>query len=122
MRLPTRSGPSGKYGDTLNYLDPRLLVFEGQDEGTYLNDLYIFDGSGFPENHSDPTADWEFWLPNDAYPERPLARADHTMVSWDDKLYLSSPGECRGGHAAAVVDGVMHIFGGRNSECFDLGD
>ena len=30
--------------------------------------------------------------------------------------------EGRGGHAAAVVDGVMYIFGGRNSEGFDLGD
>ena len=72
----------------MNFLDPRLLVFGGQDEGTYFNDLYIFDGSGTPENPSDPTADWESWLPNDAYPDRPLARADHTMVSWDEKLYL----------------------------------
>ena len=88
MRLPTRTGPSGRYGHTLNFLDPRLLVFGGQDEGTYFNELYILNCNEDCGHPSDPTADWKSWLPNDAYPDRPLARADHTMVSWDEKLYL----------------------------------
>ena len=80
--------PSGRYGHTIYFVDPRLLVFGGQDEGTYFNDLYVFDGSDSPETLSDPTADWEVRLPNDAHPDGPLARADHTMISWDEKLYL----------------------------------
>ena len=89
MRLPTRTGPSGRYGHTLNYLDPRLLAaFGGQDEDTYFNELYILDCNEDREDPSDPLADWKLWLPNDAFPDRPLARADHTMVSWDNKLYL----------------------------------
>ena len=51
----------------------------------FLNDLYVLDLT--ETNPSEPT-DWEVWLPNDTYPDRPLERADHTMVSWDDKLYL----------------------------------
>lgn len=81
----------------------------------------------------------------------PPARTNHTMVSFNDKMYLfgGTNGfqwfndvwcydpttntwaqlDCIGyipvpreGHAAALVDDVMYIFGGRTEEGADLGD
>ena len=62
------------------------MVFGGQDEDMYFDDLYFFDFNDSAKISD--SIDWEVWLPNDAYPDRPLARADHTMVSWEDKFYL----------------------------------
>ncbi|CAF9936083.1 Negative regulator of mitotic exit [Imshaugia aleurites] len=129
-------------------LGSSALVFGGQNGEVYFNDLSAFDVNQ-PYDRPDGTA-WETLLPNEPHPDRPLARANHTMVSWDDKLYLfggtdgelwfsdlwqysSSNGwtqlrgssyfpEGRESHAAAVVDGVMFIFGGCNKEGRDLGD
>ena len=54
----------------------------------FLDDLCVLGFNDLIALDLSESTDWEVWLPNDAYPDRPLARADHTMISWDEKLYL----------------------------------
>lgn len=121
-------------------------------EGYFFNDLVAFDLNALQQ----ATNKWEILIQNtiDGGPPHgqiPPARTNHTMITWQDRLYLFggtdgihwyndvwsySPHsnswtelECIGyipvareGHAAALVGDVMYIFGGRNEEGNDLGD
>ncbi|THC91599.1 hypothetical protein EYZ11_008942 [Aspergillus tanneri] len=150
--LNTCPRPSGRYGHTLNILGSRLYVFGGQVEGYFFNDLVAFDLNQL----SNPTNKWEFLIQNSHQGgpppgQIPPARTNHTIVSFNDRLYLfgGTNGlqwfndvwtydpranqwtqlDCVGfiptpreGHAAALVNDVMYIFGGRTDEGIDLGD
>jgi len=117
-----------------------------------MNDLAAFDLNQLQM----PNNRWEMLIPNSdsgAPPQGklPPARTNHTVVTYNDKLYLFggtngfkwfndvwcydpmtnlwSQLDCIGyipspreGHAAAIVDDVMYIFGGRTEEGADLGD
>ncbi|PYH95560.1 hypothetical protein BO71DRAFT_200839 [Aspergillus ellipticus CBS 707.79] len=150
--IPPGPRPSGRYGHTLNMLGSKLYVFGGQVEGYFFNDLVAFDLNQL----QNPTNKWEFLIRNshEGGPppgQSPPARTNHSIVSFNDKLYLFggtnglqwfndvwcydpranswSQLDCVGfiptpreGHAAAIVNDVMYIFGGRTDEGIDLGD
>ena len=150
--LPAGPRPPGRYGHTLNILGSKIYIFGGQVEGYFFNDLVAFDLNALQQ----ATNKWEILIQNtiDGGPPHgqiPPARTNHTMITWQDRLYLFggtdgihwyndvwsySPHsnswtelECIGyipaareGHAAALVGDVMYIFGGRNEEGNDLGD
>ncbi|KAK7739016.1 Negative regulator of mitotic exit [Cytospora paraplurivora] len=150
--LPAGPRPSGRYGHTLNILASKIFIFGGQVEGVFMNDLAAFDLNQLQMANNR----WEVLMMNSESggppPGKvPPARTNHTMVSFNDKMYLFggtngfqwfndvwcydpatnswSQLDCIGyipvpreGHAAALVDDVMYIFGGRTEEGADLGD
>ncbi|KAL9068762.1 MAG: hypothetical protein Q9161_005965 [Pseudevernia consocians] len=144
-----RTRPSARWGHTLSLIGTTVLLFGGRNEDEYFNDLLALDLNGFQIH---PNASWETLMPNESHPNRPPKRLNHTMVSWDQNLYLFGGSElgrvlestdvweyhsrgnywnrldcigeipqARENHAAAVVDGVMYIFGGRNGRNQGLG-
>lgn len=150
--LPAGPRPSGRYGHTLNIIGSKIFVFGGQVEGFFFNDLVAFDLNALQV----PNNRWEVLIPNsaDGGPppgQIPPARTNHSVVTWNDKLYLFggtdgvnwfsdvwaydhktnswSELDCIGyiplareGHAAAIVNDTMYVFGGRTREGTDLGD
>ncbi|KAL7792641.1 hypothetical protein V8C37DRAFT_121964 [Trichoderma ceciliae] len=145
--LPAGPRPSGRYGHSLNILGSKIFIFGGQVEGFFMNDLSAFDLNQLQS----PTNRWEILIKAEASPKMPAARTNHSMVTFNDKMYLFGgtngfqwfndvwcydPAvnkwaqlDCIGyipapreGHAAALVDDVMYIFGGRTEEGTDLGD
>ncbi|KAL4873355.1 hypothetical protein BDV12DRAFT_100908 [Aspergillus spectabilis] len=150
--IPPGPRPTGRYGHTINILGSRLYVFGGQVEGYFFNDLVAFDLNQL----QNPNNKWEFLIKNshEGGPppgQIPPARTNHTIVSFNDKLYLFggtnglewfndvwcydprpnswSQLDCVGfiptpreGHASALVNDVMYVFGGRTDEGIDLGD
>ncbi|KAF3490898.1 kelch-domain-containing protein [Arthroderma uncinatum] len=144
--------PPGRYGHSLNLLGSKIYVFGGQVEGFFFNDLLAFDLNAM----NNPGNKWEFLLRNshdDGPPvgQVPPARTNHTMVTFNDKLYLFGGTNGvqwfhdvwsydprtnswtqidyvgftptpREGHAATLVGDVMYVFGGRTEEGVDLGD
>lgn len=136
----------------MNILGSKLYVFGGQVEGFFFNDLIAFDLNQL----QNPANKWEVLIPNShegGPPEGqiPPARTNHTIVSYNDKLYLFggtngvkwfndvwtfdprantwTEMDCVGfiptpreGHASALVNDVMYVFGGRTDEGVDLGD
>ncbi|KAG9242891.1 hypothetical protein BJ878DRAFT_145364 [Calycina marina] len=150
--VPAGPRPSGRYGHSLNILGSKIYVFGGQVEGYFMNDLVAFDLNQLQV----PTNKWEFLIRNTdeggpAIGEVPPARTNHSVVTFNEKLYLFGGTDgvqwfndvwcydpmtnsweslgCIGyipapreGHAAAIVDDVMYIFGGRTEEGADLGD
>ncbi|KAF2090070.1 hypothetical protein K490DRAFT_62943 [Saccharata proteae CBS 121410] len=150
--LPAGPRPAGRYGHTLNILGSKIYIFGGQVEGYFFNDLVAFDLNALQV----PNNRWEVLVPNSidvgAPPGQfPPARTNHSVVSWNDKLYLFGGTDgltwfsdvwcydprtnvwteldcigyiplAREGHAAAIVNDTMYIFGGRTREGTDLGD
>lgn len=149
---PPGQKPSGRYGHTLNILGSKIYIFGGQVEGYFFNDLIAFDLNQL----QNPANQWDFLVPTSAdaavlVGQLPPARTNHSIVSYNDKLYLFggtngqqwfndvwtydprlnrwAQEDCIGyipaareGHAAALVNDVMYIFGGRTEEGTDLGD
>ncbi|ORY76628.1 hypothetical protein BCR37DRAFT_361630 [Protomyces lactucae-debilis] len=142
----TGARPSGRYGHTLNMLGPKVLVFGGQVDGFFFNDLVAFDLNTL--NHANPR--WELITPVEGS-EPPSSRTNHIAVTHLDKLYVfgGTNGvewyndiwrfdpltriwtllKCSGfvpqpreGHAASLVGDVIYVFGGRDMEGNDLGD
>ncbi|KAL6712530.1 Negative regulator of mitotic exit [Coniothyrium glycines] len=150
--LPQGPRPTGRYGHTLNILGSKIYIFGGQVEGFFFNDLVAFDLNSLQSSASR----WEVLLPNtkdQVSPQMraPPARTNHSVVTWNDKLYLfgGTDGvtwfndvwtydprsnswtelDCIGyipvsreGHSATLVNDTMYIFGGRTQEGVDLGD
>lgn len=145
--LPAGPRPSGRYGHSLNILGSKIYIFGGQVEGYFMNDLSAFDLNQLQSSNNR----WEILLPGDTSPNTPKARTNHSVVTFNDKMYLFGgtngfqwfndvwcydPAtnswtqlDCIGyipapreGHAAALVDDVMYVFGGRTEEGTDLGD
>ncbi|PKS09395.1 hypothetical protein jhhlp_004010 [Lomentospora prolificans] len=147
--LPAGPRPSGRYGHSLNILGSKIFIFGGQVEGYFMNDLCAFDLNQLqtPNNRWEvliPGGE----SGGDSIPQ---ARTNHSVITFNDKLYLfgGTNGyqwfndvwsydltlnkwtqlDCIGyipvpreGHAAAIVDDVMYIFGGRTEDGTDLGD
>ncbi|KAG5926884.1 hypothetical protein E4U53_002964 [Claviceps sorghi] len=145
--LPAGARPPGRYGHSLNILGSKIYIFGGQVDGYFMNDLSAFDLNQLQS----PNYMWEILLQCDNSSQAPAARTNHSMITYNDKMYLFggtngfqwfndvwcydpalnswSPLECIGyipasreGHAAAIVDDVMYVFGGRTEEGTDLGD
>ena len=87
--MPPGRRPAGRYGHTLNLLGSKIYVFGGQVEGYFFNDLVTFDLNALQAANSR----WEVLIENsnDGGPSEgqvPPARTNHTIISWNDKLYL----------------------------------
>ena len=83
---PIGPRPLGRYGHKISIIAPtpmktKLYLFGGQLDDTYFNNLAVFDLSSFrrPDSH------WEFLKPKTFVPP-PLT--NHTMVSYDNKLWV----------------------------------
>ena len=81
--------PSGRYGHTLNILGSKIYIFGGQVEGYFFNDLVAFDLNAL----QNPSNQWEFLIRNsgDGGPApgtTPPARTNHSVISYNDQLYL----------------------------------
>ncbi|WFC93651.1 hypothetical protein MBRA1_000273 [Malassezia brasiliensis] len=139
----TGAGPVGRYGHTLSIVGSNLLVFGGQVETTFFDELWRFDLNSLK---STPT--WQLVRPTGPAPAR---RTGHSAVVYRDRLYIFGGTDgnyhyndtwcfdlatqtwtelkCVGyipapreGHAACMVDDIMYIFGGRGVDGNDLGD
>lgn len=87
--IPAGQRPSGRYGHSLNILGSKIYVFGGQVEGYFMNDLVAFDLNQLQV----PTNRWEFLIKNsdEGGPpagQIPPARTNHTVVTYNEKLYL----------------------------------
>lgn len=81
--------PAGRYGHSLNILGSKIYIFGGQVEGYFFNDLIAYDLNTLQL----PTNKWEFLIHNsdetDLEKESgPPARTNHSIVSYNDQLYL----------------------------------
>lgn len=160
--IPPGPRPRGRYGHTMNIVGSKIYVFGGQsDHEGFFNDLVCFDLNALQKasNHwqflIENTADSESGeLPVDENTGKPLippARTNHTMVTFNDRLWLFGGTDGvhwfndawvydprtnawqsidyvgvtptpREGHAAAMVGDIMYVFGGRNAAGEDLDD
>ncbi|ESK98105.1 cell polarity protein [Moniliophthora roreri MCA 2997] len=137
--------PVGRYGHAVTMANTsRFIVFGGQVDGEFLNDLWSFDLNSLRSR-----ATWELIEPTS--PERPAKRTGHICITYGDRIVIfgGTDGqyhykdtwafdlntrkwselkcigyipEAREGHAAALVDDVMYVFGGRAVDGKDLGD
>ncbi|GLB35974.1 putative kelch motif containing protein [Lyophyllum shimeji] len=137
-------GPVGRYGHAVTMAGSKFLVFGGQVDGEFLNELWCFD-----LNSLRTKAVWEFI--EAAGGDMPARRTGHVCVTYGDRIFIFggtdgqyhyndtwafdlqtrqwSELQCIGyiptpreGHAAAVIDDVMYVFGGRGVDGKDLGD
>lgn len=86
---PAGTRPPGRYGHSLNILGSRIYIFGGQVEGFFFNDLVAFDLNALQQASNR----WEILIQNtiDGGPPHgqiPPARTNHSMVTWNDRLYL----------------------------------
>ncbi|WVW84560.1 hypothetical protein I302_106594 [Kwoniella bestiolae CBS 10118] len=143
--LPVQKGPVGRYGHAVCLVDGKFYVFGGQADGAFMNDLWMYD----IKQLSGATHKWEQIQYTTPAPPR---RTGHIFVAGNNgKLYLFggtdgnyhyndtwsfdvatgawSELSCIGyiplpreGHAAAIVDDTIYVFGGRDVKGKDLGD
>ncbi|KAJ7107616.1 hypothetical protein C8R43DRAFT_1044594 [Mycena crocata] len=137
--------PAGRYGHAVTMAaGSKFIVFGGQVDGEFLNDLWSFDLNSLRSR-----ATWELCEPASA--ERPAQRTGHATITFENRIivfggtdgqyhyndtwsfdlttrkwselqcigFIPSPRE---GHAAALVDDVIYIFGGRGVDGKDLSD
>ncbi|KAJ3550609.1 hypothetical protein NM688_g5034 [Phlebia brevispora] len=137
--------PAGRYGHAVSMVGSKFYVFGGQVDGEFLNDLWAFD-----LNSLRTKAQWELIEPAEGSP-KPAQRTGHICVAYGEKIILFGGTDCqyhyndtwvfdtttrmwselncigfipspREGHAAAIVDDVIYVFGGRGVDGKDLGD
>ncbi|KZT35634.1 hypothetical protein SISSUDRAFT_990233 [Sistotremastrum suecicum HHB10207 ss-3] len=139
------SSPAGRYGHAVTMVGTKFFVFGGQVDGEFFNDLWSFE-----LNSLKTKPEWEWMKPVPDSPEPPK-RTGHVCVAHGENIYVfgGTDGQIhyndtwafdltsrrwtelncigfipqpREGHAAALVDDVMYVFGGRGTDGKDLGD
>ncbi|KAG5651610.1 hypothetical protein H0H81_008070 [Sphagnurus paluster] len=95
-------GPVGRYGHAVTMAGSRFIVFGGQVDGEFLNE--IFGGTDGQYHYNDT---WAF---------------DLQTRQWSELQCIGFIPTPREGHAAAVIDDVIYVFGGRGVDGKDLGD
>ncbi|EAL21307.1 hypothetical protein CNBD3610 [Cryptococcus deneoformans B-3501A] len=146
-KVPISKGPVGRYGHAACMVENRFYVFGGQADGMFMNDMWMYD-----IKQLSGTAMVHTWEQVSYTTPPPPRRTGHVLVAASSgKLYLfggtdgnyhyndtwcfdPSTGawaelSCIGfiplpreGHAAAIVDDTIYIFGGRDVKGKDLGD
>ncbi|OWZ44579.1 hypothetical protein C351_02711 [Cryptococcus neoformans c8] len=146
-KVPISKGPVGRYGHAACMVENRFYVFGGQADGMFMNDMWMYD-----IKQLSGTATVHTWEQVSYTTPPPPRRTGHVLVAASSgKLYLfggtdgnyhyndtwcfdPSTGawaelSCIGfiplpreGHAAAIVDDTIYIFGGRDVKGKDLGD
>lgn len=140
---PVGPRPLGRYGHKIsiiatNQMKTKLYLFGGQFDDTFFNDLAVYDLSSFRRSDSH----WEFLKPKTFVPP-PLA--NHTMVSYDHKLWVFGGDTMQGlinkvfvynitsndwslvettgakppplqEHAALIYKDLMCVIGGKNEQ------
>ncbi|OCF30994.1 hypothetical protein I316_07401 [Kwoniella heveanensis BCC8398] len=144
-KVPVARGPVGRYGHAVCLIEGKFYVFGGQADGAFMNDLWMYD----LKQLSGSSHRWE--QIRYAGPPPP-SRTGHILVAGNNgKLYLFGGTDgnyhyndtwafdlvtrvwtelsCIGyiplpreGHAAAIVDDTIYVFGGRDVKGKDLGD
>lgn len=138
--------PLGRYGHAVGMCGNKFIVFGGQVDGEFLNDLWCFDLQSLVRG----TSAWEQLTPVPGN-KPPPRRTGHVLVTYENKIYIFGGTDgafhyndtwvfdlatrtwteltCIGfipvpreGHAAALVGDVMYVFGGRGVDGKDLGD
>ncbi|KAJ7630754.1 hypothetical protein FB45DRAFT_833493 [Roridomyces roridus] len=137
--------PAARYGHAVTMAaGSKFVVFGGQVDGEFLNDLWFFDLNSLRSR-----AQWELCEVTSS--ERPAQRTGHVCLTHENRIivfggtdgqyhyndtwafdlttrkwtelqcigFIPSPRE---GHAAALVDDVIYIFGGRGVDGNDLND
>nr|ODN99924.1 hypothetical protein L204_02367 [Cryptococcus depauperatus CBS 7855] len=147
VKIPVARGPIGRYGHAACMVEDKFYVFGGQADGAFMNDMWTYDITQLTEPNTQHK--WE-QVPYRNPP--PPCRTGHVLVAGpNSQLYLfggtdgnyhyndtwtfdPTTGEwselsCIGyiplpreGHAAAIVDDTIYIFGGRDVKGKDLGD
>ncbi|WRT67696.1 uncharacterized protein IL334_004668 [Kwoniella shivajii] len=143
--VPVQRGPVGRYGHAVCLIEGKFYVFGGQADGAFMNDLWMYD----IKQLSGTTHKWEQINYSTPAPPR---RTGHILVAGSTgKLYLFGGTDgnyhyndtwsfdvatgawtelsCIGyiplpreGHAAAIIDDTIYVFGGRDVKGKDLGD
>ncbi|WVR06271.1 hypothetical protein IAU60_003301 [Kwoniella sp. DSM 27419] len=143
--VPIARGPVGRYGHAVCLVEGRFYVFGGQADGAFMNDLWMYDIKQL-------SGDKHKWEQIKYATPPPPRRTGHIFVAGNNgKLYLFGGTDgnyhyndtwsfdlatntwtelsCIGyiplpreGHAAAIVDDTIYIFGGRDVKGKDLGD
>ncbi|WVQ96869.1 hypothetical protein IAU59_003976 [Kwoniella sp. CBS 9459] len=143
--VPVSRGPVGRYGHAVCLIEGKFYVFGGQADGAFMSDLWMYD----LKQLSGSSHRWE--QIRYAGPPPP-SRTGHILVAGNNgKLYLFGGTDgnyhyndtwafdlasriwtelsCIGyiplpreGHAAAIVDDTIYVFGGRDVKGKDLGD
>ncbi|KAE9387930.1 galactose oxidase [Gymnopus androsaceus JB14] len=143
----TVSGPSpvGRYGHTVTMAHTsKFIVFGGQVDGQFFNDLWSFDLNSL---RSRPQ--WKLMEPTSS--EKPAQRTGHVCINHGDRIIIFGGTDghhhysdtwsfdlttrkwseltcigfipaSREGHAAALVNDVMYVFGGQGIDGKDLND
>ena len=88
--LPAGPRPLGRYGHSLNLLGSKIYVYGGQVEGYFMNDLVAFD---LNKLQLIPEYQWEMLIGNtdeEGTPagQVPPARTNHSIITYNEKLYL----------------------------------
>ncbi|CAG8467955.1 11154_t:CDS:10 [Scutellospora calospora] len=136
--------PSGRHGHSVTMIGTKMYIYGGQSEDRYLNDFIVFD----MEKYNSSSASWEFIVPKGLTPP---GRTAHITCAYGDKIYmfggmddercyndmwcydihdntwtqLSCVGFIpypRKYHSATIVDGIIYVFGGVNSEGQETND
>ncbi|TFK36888.1 hypothetical protein BDQ12DRAFT_754358 [Crucibulum laeve] len=94
--------PVGRYGHAVTMSGSKFFMFGGQVDGEFLNDL--FGGTDGQYHYNDT---WSF---------------DLQTRQWSELNCIGFIPSPREGHAAAIVDDVIYVFGGRGVDGKDLGD
>ncbi|KAI0000542.1 galactose oxidase [Russula vinacea] len=145
-RIPVNGpGPVGRFGHTMTMVGSKLFVFGGKTDEKCLNDMWALN-----LNTLNSKLGWDSYEPPSG-DEKPPPRSQHVAVSTSDRIILFGGThdrkcyndtwvfdistrkwtelQCTGpipsprcSHAAALVDDVMYVFGGRDAERRHLGD
>ncbi|KAI0801041.1 galactose oxidase [Fomes fomentarius] len=137
--------PSGRTGHSVVMVGPRIYIFGGEANGEFFNDLWCFDLSTLVSKPA-----WEQLELPKGHSLKPSKRSGHVCVAHKNELlvfggtdgryhyndtwgfdlatkswselpctgYIPCPRE---GHAAALVDDIMYIFGGRGVDGANIG-
>ncbi|TFK30826.1 hypothetical protein FA15DRAFT_579721 [Coprinopsis marcescibilis] len=100
--VTTGPSPVGRYGHAVTMVGSKFFVFGGQIDGEFFNDF--FGGTDGSYHYNDT---WSFDLKTGRWTELQCIG------------FIPSPRE---GHAAALVDDVIYVFGGRGVDGKDLND
>lgn len=117
--------PGAKASFAMLSHEGRLFAFGGEDgsPGLYVHDPETLEWSALPapaainrRGAAAVKADGLFWLIGGARTGQVTARVDiYDPVAGEWRVGPDLP-EARAGHAAAVLDGTIHVFGGRSAD------